>query len=58
VNRIYAASLDLHIALVILDGQRAAERIDQAINGLDKAAQLRLATAWRSQPRDSAKRSD
>ena len=28
VQRIYAASLDLHAALVILDGHRAAELID------------------------------
>ncbi|HEX6234374.1 MAG TPA: hypothetical protein VFZ63_14705 [Jiangellaceae bacterium] len=37
VQRIYTASLDLHSALVTLDGDRAAERIDQAINDLDGA---------------------
>jgi hypothetical protein len=73
VQRIYAASLDLHSALAILDGDRAAERIDQAINDLDEAiTQIRL-TAWpyrqprdhrdpsggrRPRPRDSAERPD
>jgi hypothetical protein len=54
VQRIYAASLDLHSALAILDGDRAAERIDQAINDLDQAiTQIRLATSWPyPQPRD------
>jgi hypothetical protein len=74
VQRIYAASLDLHSALAILDGDRAAEPIDQAINDLDQAiTQIRLTTAWpdpqpgdhrrpsdgrRPWPRDSANRPD
>lgn len=36
-QRIFAASLDLHSALAILGGDRAAERIHQAINDLDEA---------------------
>jgi hypothetical protein len=54
VQRIYAASLDLHSALAILDSDRVAERIDQAINDLDEAiTQIRLTTAWPYwQPRD------
>lgn len=60
VQRIYAASLDLHSALAILDGDRAAERIDQAINDLDQAiTQIRLTTAWPDpQPRDHRRPSD
>ena len=74
VQRIYAASLDLHLALAILDGDRAAEPINQAINDLDQAiTQIRLTTAWpdpqlrdrrppsdgrRPWPRDSANRPD
>ena len=47
VRRIYAASLDLHAALEILDGDRAAGRIDLAINDLDEAiTEIRLTIAW------------
>lgn len=60
VQRIYAASLDLHAALDVLDGHRVAERIDQAINDLDKAvSEIRLATVWpHTQPRDHPGPSD
>jgi hypothetical protein len=54
VQRIYAASLDLHSALAILDGDCGAERINRAINDLDEViTQIRLTTAWPyPRPRD------
>ena len=60
VHRIFAASLDLHSALAILDGDRAAERIGRAINDLDEAiTQIRLTMAWPDpQPRDHRRPSD
>ncbi|HEX6337948.1 MAG TPA: hypothetical protein VFZ85_13390 [Jiangellaceae bacterium] len=60
VQRIYAASLALHAALDVLDGHRVAERIDQAINDLDKAvSEIHLATAWpHAQRRDHPGPSD
>lgn len=47
VQQMYTASLDLHAALAALDGHRGADRIDQAINGLDDAiTTLRLVAPW------------
>lgn len=48
---ICAASLDLHVALATLDGHRATERIQQAINGLAEAVtQLNQVADWPPDP--------